>query len=169
MDTERLTEPSGNSSQMDIKLGASSMAGSDDSLDKSDMEEPEHQYKSYQSSMGVLDRKMEGNSTTFLRHEAARSSDSPPRNSPTGSYVEVSSENSAESSKAAADAKSSRSSDTITEHPLRPAPPTQRKRNPYSIEELLKKDEKRSLSKTPRLSNVMGVVQPCGIIVSKEM
>lgn len=165
MDTERLTEPSVNSSQMDIKLGASSMAGSDDSLDKSDMEEPD-QYKSYQSSMGDLDRKMEGNSTTFLRRDAQRTSDS--RNSPTGSDVEVSSENSVhESSKVAEDEKSSRSSDTITERPPRPAP-TQRKRNPYSIEELLKKDEKRSLSKTPRLSN-MGVVQPCGIIVSKEM
>lgn len=161
MDAERLTEPSANSSQMDIKLGASSMAGSDDSLDKSDMEEPE-QYKSYQSSMGELDRKMESNSTTFLRHDAQRTGDSPTRNSPTGSDVE----NSPESSKNTEDEKSQRNSDPITEHPLRPAP-TQRKRNPYSIEELLKKDEKRSLSKTPRLN--LGVVQPCGIVVSKEM
>lgn len=159
MDTERLTEPSVNSSQMGIKLGASSMAGSDDSLDKSDMEEQD-QYKSYQSSMGVLDRKMEGNATTYLRHDAQ----SPTRNSPAGSEVEVSSENSAESAKNAEDEKTSRSSETITVR----AAPTQRKRNPYSIEELLKKDEKRSSSKTPRLSN-MGVVQPCGIIVSKEM
>lgn len=48
--------------------------------------------------------------------------------------------------------------------PLQP----QKKKNPYSIEELLKKDENRSTPRRPRLPNV-GVVQPCGIVVSKEI
>jgi len=47
-------------------------------------------------------------------------------------------------------------------------PQPQKKKNPYSIEELLKKDESKSASRRPKLPNI-GVVQPCGIIVSKEI
>lgn len=42
---------------------------------------------------------------------------------------------------------------------------TPRKRNPYSIEEILKKDEVEIPYKRPKLTNVL---QPCGIIVGKD-
>jgi hypothetical protein len=43
-------------------------------------------------------------------------------------------------------------------------PQPQKKKNPYSIEELLKKDESKSAPRRPRLPDI-GVVQPRGIVV----
>lgn len=139
------------------------MAGSDDSLDKSDLDEnteSQDNYKSFRNSPTILElgRKIGSDRSAFVRHGTLKFDNSctgegtARENSESHSIVESGSErNEAEAQNPAAAL-------------LQP----QRKRNPYSIEELLKKDENKGTSKRPRLANT-GVVQPCGIVLSKEI
>ncbi|CAG5085284.1 Similar to Poxn: Paired box pox-neuro protein (Drosophila melanogaster) [Cotesia congregata] len=123
---------SGNESRELKSSSSSSMAGSDDSLDKSDLDEANESqdFKPFQNSPTILElgQKIGSDRSAFVRHGTP------------GSVSKESSEN------------------------PQPAPP-QRKRNPYSIEELLKKDEN-VVSNKRRVIDT-GVVQPCGIVVDE--
>lgn len=169
MDVERLSEQNGPSNQVELKSSSSSsMAGSDDSLDKSDLDEnteSQDHYKPFQNSPMILElgQKIGSDRSAFVRHSTSGSSGSVEnRQSPTliaGEKQKIPSprilETGSEQSTMAKEA-------TIEGRPAQP----QRKRNPYSIEELLKKDESKTSSKRPKLTNI-GVVQPCGVVLSK--
>ncbi|KAG7203048.1 hypothetical protein KM043_010172 [Ampulex compressa] len=168
LETERLSEQSGGAqSQVELKSSSSSMAGSDDSLDKSDLDdntESQDHYKSFQGAPIILElgQKIGSDRSAFVRHgtpnsasnfdKLRQSPSSAPQEKPNGTSQKIL-EATNEANEAAVE--------------NRPAQ-LQRKRNPYSIEELLKKDEGRSASKRPKLAS-MGIVQPCGIVVSKEI
>ncbi|XP_076378804.1 paired box pox-neuro isoform X2 [Megalopta genalis] len=171
LDVERLSEQNGGTSQVELKSSSSSMTGSDDSLDKSDLDEnteSQDHYKPFQNSPTILElgQKIGSDRSAFVRHSTSGSSgsleneQSPPPNgaenlktTPSPRIAETGNEQNSMAKEAAAEP--------------RPAQP-QRKRNPYSIEELLKKDETKSGSKRPKLTNI-GVVQPCGVVLSKEI
>ncbi|XP_015440098.1 PREDICTED: paired box protein Pax-6 [Dufourea novaeangliae] len=169
LDMERLSEQNGGANQVELKSSSSSMAGSDDSLDKSDLDEntePQDHYKPFQNSTTILElgQKIGSDRSAFVRHSMSGSSgslengQSPPpigdtQKTPSPCIVETRNE------------RNTIAKETTAE--VRPAPP-QRKRNPYSIEELLKKDENKTTSKRPKLTNI-GVVQPCGIVLNKEI
>ena len=144
------------------------MAGSDDSLDKSDLDETtesQDHFKSYQRSPIILElgQKVGSERSAFVRHvvgtpnenfdHSSRNPPSPVENPPRNLLT-----------RGILDSEKN-SSDVSTGIENQPPP---RKKNPYSIEELLKKDETKTNSKRPRLLNT-GVVQPCGIIVGKEV
>ncbi|XP_076666389.1 paired box pox-neuro [Andrena cerasifolii] len=169
LDVERLSEQNGPSNQVELKSSSSSsMAGSDDSLDKSDLDEnteSQDHYKPFQNSPMILElgQKIGSDRSAFVRHSTSGSSGSVEnRQSPApiaGEKQKIASprilETGSEQSTMAKEA-------TIEGRPEQP----QRKRNPYSIEELLKKDESKTTSKRPKLTNI-GVVQPCGVVLSK--
>ncbi|XP_012275772.1 paired box pox-neuro protein [Orussus abietinus] len=167
LDPERLSEQQNGQSQVDLKSSSSSMAGSDDSLDKSDLEEnteSQDNFKSYQNSPIILElgQKIGSDRSAFVRHGTPNSGgnfensrQSPPvdgagRDLDRRRILEAGKERNAPNESASEN---------------EPAQPP-RKRNPYSIEELLKKDESKATTKRPRLTNT-GVVQPCGIILTK--
>lgn len=170
LDVERLSEQSGPTNQVDLKSSSSSMAGSDDSLDKSDLEEnteSQDHYKSFQNSSIILElgQKIGSDHSAFVRHNTSGSS--------------INLDNRQSSSPATSDKqkimsprilKTGNEQNTMAKEMAVEERPTQpqRKRNPYSIEELLKKDEGKSTSKRPKLTN-LDVVQPCGIILNKEI
>ncbi|XP_034933596.1 paired box pox-neuro protein isoform X2 [Chelonus insularis] len=164
LDAERLTEQQNNQSAGELKSSSSSMAGSDDSLDKSDLDdnnESQDNFKSFQSSPIILElgQKIGSDRSAFVRHGTPNSS-STFDNSRTSSTSSVAEE---QPSSHQTIREANIDQVTVENQPVQP----QRKRNPYSIEELLKKDENEVTSKRPRLITA-GVVQPCGIIVGKE-
>lgn len=175
-----MSEQNGAQSQLELKSSSSSTAGSDDSLDKSDLDEnlveSQDHYKSFRSTPIILElsQKIGSDRSAFVRHgtpnsHAANSDNT--RESPIP-IVETSKRDPPASHRIH-EAKNTSPSTTMTTNEgasaLENQPPQpQKKKNPYSIEELLKKDEGKSASRRPRLPNI-GVVQPCGIIVSKEI
>ncbi|XP_046831486.1 paired box protein Pax-9-like isoform X1 [Vespa crabro] len=171
LDAERLTDQNGVQNQVELKSSSSSMAGSDDSLDKSDLEEnaeSQDQYKSFQSGRIILElgQKIGSDRSAFIRHPT------PPINPlETDKQQQNSKQQQQNQQKRIIETEKEQTSTTVTSNEIpvenRPAQ-VQKKRNPYSIEELLKKDEKKSTSKRPRLINI-DVVQPCGIILNKEI
>ncbi|KAG5311245.1 POXN protein, partial [Acromyrmex insinuator] len=179
LDAERLSEQNGAQNQLELKSSSSSTAGSDDSLDKSDLDEnlveSQDHYKSFRSTPIILElsQKIGSDRSAFVRHGTpnshATNSDNL-RESPI-SIVETSKRDSPASHRIH-EAKNTNPSTTMTTNEgaaVENQPPQpQKKKNPYSIEELLKKDESKSASRRPRLPNI-GVVQPCGIILSKEI
>lgn len=174
-----MSEQNGAQSQLELKSSSSSTAGSDDSLDKSDLDEnlveSQDHYKSFRSTPIILElsQKIGSDRSAFVRHGTPNSravnSDNP-RESPI-SIVETSKRDPPASHRIQ-ETKNTSPSTTMTTNEgaaVENQPPQpQKKKNPYSIEELLKKDENKSASRRPRLPNI-GVVQPCGIIVSKEI
>ncbi|XP_043277676.1 paired box pox-neuro protein isoform X2 [Venturia canescens] len=174
LDAERLSEQQqGGQGQVELKSSSSSMAGSDDSLDKSDLDEnneSQDNYKSFQSSPIILElgQKIGSDRSAFVRHGTPVTNGhfENSRESPSSTIVEDSTSS----------GTNSRISDTTNERKtidrgsLENRQPQQplRKKNPYSIEELLKKDESKTTIKRPRLVNT-GIVQPCGIVVGKEL
>ncbi|KAK2581017.1 hypothetical protein KPH14_006067 [Odynerus spinipes] len=158
-EAERLTDGQTSvQNQVELKSSSSSMAGSDDSLDKSDLEEnaeSQDQYKSFQNAPIILElgQKIGSDRSAFARHPTPNPIDA----------VEKQQKRIVETEKE----RSTTVTGNETPAENRPAQ-VQKKRNPYSIEELLKKDENKSTSKRPRLINV-DVVQPCGIVLNKEM
>lgn len=165
-----MSEQNGGANQVELKSSSSSMTGSDDSLDKSDLDEnteSQDHYKPFQNSPIILElgQKIGSDRSAFVRHStsgpagSAENGQSPPpvgaenQKTPSPRVAETGNEQSTMAKEAAAEG--------------RPAQP-KRKRNPYSIEELLKKDEGKSSSKRPKLTNI-GVVQPCGIVLNKEI
>ncbi|XP_015591233.1 paired box pox-neuro protein isoform X2 [Cephus cinctus] len=170
LDAERLSAQQGSQNQVDLKSSSSSMAGSDDSLDKSDLDEnteSQGNYKSFQNSPIILElgQKIGSDRSAFVRHGTPNCAGNFENSRQSPSSVEgTASQNSV--SQRILEAGSDRN---LTNEPGQDngqAQP-QRKRNPYSIEELLKKDENKRAAKRPRLANT-GVVQPCGIILNKE-
>lgn len=169
-----MSEQNGAQSQLELKSSSSSTAGSDDSLDKSDLDEnlveSQDHYKSFRSTPIILElsQKIGSDRSAFVRHGTpnshAANSDNPI------SIVETS-KREPPASHRIQETKNTSPSTTMTNEggAVENQPPQpQKKKNPYSIEELLKKDEGKSASRRPRLPNI-GVVQPCGIIVSKEI
>ncbi|XP_025994815.1 uncharacterized protein LOC105193032 isoform X1 [Solenopsis invicta] len=179
LDAERLSEQNGAQNQLELKSSSSSTAGSDDSLDKSDLDEnlveSQDHYKSFRSTPIILElsQKIGSDRSAFVRHGTPNShathSDNP-RESPV-SIVDTTKRDSPASHRIY-EAKNTSPGTTMTMNEgaatNNQPPQPQKKKNPYSIEELLKKDENKSASRRPRLPNI-GVVQPCGIIVSKEI
>lgn len=147
------------------------MAGSDDSLDKSDLDEnteSQDHYKPFQNSPIILElgQKIGSDRSAFVRHSTSGSSGSfEARQSPSPTTSQKQNTSSPRMLETNGNERSSMAKEaTIDGRPMQP----QRKRNPYSIEELLKKDEDKSASKRPKLTNI-GVVQPCGTILNKEI
>lgn len=176
LDAERLSEQNGAQSQLELKSSSSSTAGSDDSLDKSDLDEnlveSQDHYKSFRSTPIILElsQKIGSDRSAFVRHGTpnshAANSDNP-RESPMS--IETSKREPPASHRIQETKNTSPSMTTNEGAAAENQPPQpQKKKNPYSIEELLKKDESKSAPRRPRLPNI-GVVQPCGIIVSKEI
>lgn len=179
MDAERLSEQNGSTqSQLELKSSSSSTAGSDDSLDKSDLDEnlveSQDHYKSFRGTPIILElsQKIGSDRSAFVRHGAPNSRnaaanhnvDNTPRASPLP-IVEVTPKQQLPKNVSPATTMTANEGVVAMEH--QPAQP-QKKKNPYSIEELLKKDEGKSAPRRPRLPDI-GVVQPCGIIVNKDM
>ncbi|KAI4481771.1 hypothetical protein M0804_009292 [Polistes exclamans] len=178
LDPERLADQNGVQNQVELKSSSSSMAGSDDSLDKSDLEEnneSQDQYKSFQSGRIILElgQKIGSDRSAFVRHPTPPVNplemDKQQQQQPQQQQQQQQQQQN--QSKRIIETEKEQTNTTVTgnEIPVENRPvPVQKKRNPYSIEELLKKDEKKSSSKRPRLINV-DVVQPCGIILNKEI
>ncbi|XP_057334502.1 uncharacterized protein LOC130673499 isoform X1 [Microplitis mediator] len=184
LETERLSEQQNSQSQELKSSSSSSMAGSDDSLDKSDLDdnnESSQDFKSFQNSPIILElgQKIGSDRSAFSRHGTPNSSTSITFDSSSQSprcitvtTSTTSSKDSCQDKKTREITDNQRDSGTVTdqitaENNLQPVVPPQRKRNPYSIEELLKKDENHLMTNKRRLIDT-GVVQPCGIIVGKE-
>lgn len=180
MDAERLSEQNGAQSQLELKSSSSSTAGSDDSLDKSDLDEnlvdSQDHYKSFRSTPIILElsQKIGSDRSAFVRHATPNSHAvnlDNSRESPL-SVVDTLKQDRPTSHRILEAKNTSPSTTTMTTNESAAAenqpPQPQKKKNPYSIEELLKKDESKSPPRRPRLPNI-GVVQPCGIVVSKEM
>ncbi|EFN86638.1 paired box pox-neuro protein [Harpegnathos saltator] len=186
LDAERLSEQTGAQNQLELKSSSSSTAGSDDSLDKSDLDEnieSQEHYKSFRNTPIILElsQKIGSDRSAFVRHGTPNSAvnldnarESPvsivdaSRQDPTQSHrifeVKSNTTSSTTATTTANEATTTMTAAVVENQPLQP----QKKKNPYSIEELLKKDESRSTPRRPRLPNV-GVVQPCGLVVSKEI
>lgn len=183
MDAERLSEQNGAQSQLELKSSSSSTAGSDDSLDKSDLDEnlvdSQDHYKSFRSTPIILElsQKIGSDRSAFVRHATPNSHAvnlNNSRESPL-SVVDTLKQDRPTSHRILEAKNTSPSTTTMTMTTTNESaaaenqpPQPQKKKNPYSIEELLKKDESKSPPRRPRLPNI-GVVQPCGIVVSKEM
>ncbi|XP_043488199.1 paired box protein Pax-2-A [Polistes fuscatus] len=180
LDAERLADQNGVQNQVELKSSSSSMAGSDDSLDKSDLEEnteSQDQYKSFQSGRIILElgQKIGSDRSAFVRHPTPPVNplemDKQQQQPQQPQQPQQQQQQQQNQSKRIIETEKEQTNTTVTgnEIPVENRPvPVQKKRNPYSIEELLKKDEKKSSSKRPRLINV-DVVQPCGIILNKEI
>ncbi|XP_011339936.1 paired box pox-meso protein isoform X2 [Ooceraea biroi] len=182
LDAERLSEQNGTQNQLELKSSSSSTAGSDDSLDKSDLDEnlveSQDHYKSFRSTPIILElsQKIGSDRSAFVRHgtpnshNAAHNLDNS-RESPL-SIVETMSKQDPPTSHRHVEPKNVSPGTTMTTNEgvaVENQPPQpQKKKNPYSIEELLKKDESKSAPRRPKLPNI-GVVQPCGIIVNKDI
>lgn len=185
MDAERLSEQNGGQSQLELKSSSSSTAGSDDSLDKSDLDEnlvdSQDHYKSFRSTPIILElsQKIGSDRSAFVRHAMPNSHainldnsrESPlsivetlKQDRPTSHRISEAKNASPSTTMTTTMTTTTNESAAVENQPPQP----QKKKNPYSIEELLKKDESKSPPRRPRLPNI-GVVQPCGIIVSKEM
>lgn len=144
------------------------MAGSDDSLDKSDLDdntESQDNYKSFRNSSLVLEvgQKIGSDRSAFVRHGTPNFSNNLDncRTSPTASIVEEQSSTTQQSIGQIFDNTNDGIGDRLVNNK---AAQPQKKKNPYSIEELLRKDENKVTNKRPRLID-NGIVQPCGIIV----
>jgi len=173
-----LSEQNGAQNQLELKSSSSSTAGSDDSLDKSDLDEnlvdSQDHYKSFRSTPIILElsQKIGSDRSAFVRHATPNSHAvnlDNSRESPL-SIVETLKQDRPTSHRMLEAKNTSPSTTTMTttnESAAVENQPPQKKKNPYSIEELLKKDESKSPPRR-RLPNI-GVVQPCGIVVSKEM
>lgn len=166
MDNDRLAEQQNNQNQVDLKSSSNSMAGSDDSLDKSDLDDnPESQdnYKSLQNQPVILElgQKIGSDRSAFVR--AAQNS----RTSPTSSLTidDIKHKTTINNNHNDLNTSSNSIIEQVDNRQQQQQQP-QKKRNPYSIEELLKKDENRVTIKRPRLIVDPSIVQPCGIIVS---
>lgn len=134
------------------------MAGSDDSLDKSDLDDvatdsnrSQHHYstKSYQRSPPTTILELGSKRSAFMRHNKT---------------IGIADSNTSSQGNTTNVGRSDSHDSGAQQQPTQP-----RKRNPYSIEELLKKDEDRSVTKRPRLILDTGIVQPCGIVVGKNV
>lgn len=147
------------------------MAGSDDSLDKSDLDdnaESQDHFKSYQRSPIILElgQKVGSERSAFVRHgigNPTENFENSTRNTTAASPVEnptINNNNHRELIEREQNETTSRTDNNES--------PPRKKKNPYSIEELLKKDESKDIYKRPRLLNT-GVVQPCGIVVGKDV
>lgn len=179
MDTERLSEQNGAQSQLELKSSSSSTAGSDDSLDKSDLDEnlvdSQDHYKSFRSTPIILElsQKIGSDRSAFVRHATPNSHAVNLDNSRESPLSIVEKQDRPMSYRILEAKNMSPSTTTMTTMNESAAvenqpPQPQKKKNPYSIEELLKKDESKSPPRRPRLPNI-GVVQPCGVVVSKEI
>lgn len=182
LDAERLSEQNGAQNQLELKSSSSSTAGSDDSLDKSDLDEnlvdSQDHYKSFRSTPIILElsQKIGSDRSAFVRHATPNShvvNLDNSRESPL-SIVETLKQDRPMTHRILETKNTSPSTTTMTTTTTNESaavenqpPQPQKKKNPYSIEELLKKDESKSPPRR-RLPNI-GVVQPCGIVVSKEM
>lgn len=170
LDVERLSEQNGPTNQVDLKSSSSSMAGSDDSLDKSDLDEnteSQDHYKPFQNSPIILElgQKIGSDRSAFVRHSTSGSSiNLENRQSPPPATSDKQKIMSSRILKIENEQNTMAKEIAVEERPTQP----QKKRNPYSIEELLKKDEGKSTSKRLKLTN-LGIVQPCGIILNKEI
>lgn len=179
MDAERLSEQNGAQSQLELKSSSSSTAGSDDSLDKSDLDEnlvdSQDHYKSFRNTPIILElsQKIGSDRSAFVRHATPNSHAvnlDNSRKSPLSIIEKQDRPTSHRSLEAKNMSPSTMTMTTTNENATveNQPPQPQKKKNPYSIEELLKKDENKSPPRRPRLPNI-GVVQPCGIVVSKEI
>lgn len=173
-----MSEQNGAQSQLELKSSSSSTAGSDDSLDKSDLDEnlvdSQDHYKSFRSTPIILElsQKIGSDRSAFVRHATPNSHAvnlDNSRESPL-SIVEKDRPTSHRILEAKNMSPSTTTMTTTNENAAveNQPPQPQKKKNPYSIEELLKKDESKSPPRRPRMPNI-GVVQPCGIVVSKEI
>ncbi|XP_046414516.1 paired box pox-neuro protein isoform X1 [Neodiprion virginianus] len=180
LESERLSQQSNSQSQVDLKSSSSSMAGSDDSLDKSDSDdnnESQDTYKSFQNPSLILElgHKIGSDRSAFVRHgtpvltSKLKSVRSSPSSSEQSNVGDIDSNEACESRKILESDEPTNPIESNTESDRQPAAQPQRKRNPYSIEELLKKDENRNESKRQRLTNITGVVQPCGLVLDKDI
>lgn len=175
LDSERLSEQNSIQNQLELKSSSSSTAGSDDSLDKSDLDEnlveSQDHYKSFRSTPIILEfsQKIGSDRSAFVRHctSNSRATNVDNRRESPMSIVETSKQSSPYRTLEEKDNSSDTTMMTNKEVAV-DQPPPQKKKNPYSIEELLKKDENKSAPRKPRLPNT-GVVQPCGITVIKEI
>lgn len=181
LDAERLSEQTGVQSQLELKSSSSSTAGSDDSLDKSDLDEnlveSQDHYKSFRSTPIILElsQKIGSDRSAFVRHGTPNSHGAAVHNldnsreSPLSIVETVSKQDPPHrhEPKNVSPGTTMTTNEGVARTENQPAQP-QKKKNPYSIEELLKKDEGKSVSRRPRLPNI-GVVQPCGIIVNKDI
>ncbi|XP_048510875.1 paired box pox-meso protein isoform X2 [Athalia rosae] len=181
---DRISQLANGQSQVELKSSSSSMAGSDDSLDKSDLDETnesqDHNYKSFQNSSLILElgHKIGSDRSAFVRHgtpltnqkyKTVRNDCSPNNNSEQSSVGDRDLSGTCASRKTLEIDDPVIPNDSTSENRQRtPQAQPQRKRNPYSIEELLKKDENKCESKRQRLANI-GVVQPCGLVLNKEI
>ncbi|XP_043478047.1 paired box protein Pax-2-A [Leptopilina heterotoma] len=161
LDSDRLADRQESQSQVELKSSSSSMAGSDDSLDKSDLDdtaESQDHYKTYQRSPIILElgQKVGSERSAFVRHGMIQKNENSTSRNPS-SPMENNLRNLPEMEQ---NPNVSRSEENQL--------PPRKKKNPYSIEELLKKDESKDIYKRPRLLNT-GVVQPCGIVVGKDV
>lgn len=177
-----MSEQNGAQNQLELKSSSSSTAGSDDSLDKSDLDEnlvdSQDHYKSFRSTPIILElsQKIGSDRSAFVRHATPNShvvNLDNSRESPL-SIVETLKQDRPMTHRILETKNTSPSTTTMTTTTTNESaavenqpPQPQKKKNPYSIEELLKKDESKSPPRR-RLPNI-GVVQPCGIVVSKEM
>ncbi|XP_029662230.1 paired box pox-neuro protein [Formica exsecta] len=179
LDAERLSEQTGAQSQLELKSSSSSTAGSDDSLDKSDLDEnlvdSQDHYKSFRSTPIILElsQKIGSDRSAFVRHATPNSHAVNLDNSRESPLSIVEKQDRPMSYRILEAKNMSPSTTTMTTTNESAAvenqpPQPQKKKNPYSIEELLKKDESKSPPRRPRLPNI-GVVQPCGVVVSKEI
>ncbi|XP_044019889.1 uncharacterized protein LOC122860235 isoform X2 [Aphidius gifuensis] len=172
MDNDRLAEQQNNQNQVDLKSSSNSMAGSDDSLDKSDLDDnPESQdnYKSLQNQPVILElgQKIGSDRSAFVR--AAQNSKNhydTSRTSPTSSLTidDINNKTIINNNNNDINTSNNLIVEQIDNRQQQQQQP-QKKRNPYSIEELLKKDENKVTIKRPRLIVDPSIVQPCGIIV----
>lgn len=175
LDTDRLTGQQNNQNQVDLKSSSNSMAGSDDSLDKSDLDdntESQDNYKSLQNSPIILElgQKIGSDRSAFVRHTTQNLSTNNYENlrtSPTNSTIVDDTLNVQTSQRILETLNDSIVEQVSVDNRQQQQP--QRKRNPYSIEELLKKDENKVANKRPRLLIDCSIVQPCGIIVGKDV
>ena len=139
------------------------MAGSDDSLDKSDLDDAAESQDQRSPIILELGQKVGSERSAFVRHGVGNPVESfvnSPRHLPS------SVENPSRNLHGRGMLEGKQNSNDVSSGTENQPPP--RKKNPYSIEELLKKDETKVICKRPRLLN-SGVVQPCGIIVGKEV
>lgn len=178
---ERLSQQNNGQNQVELKSSSSSMAGSDDSLDKSDLDdntESQDNYKSFQNSSIILElgQKIGSDRSAFVRHgkPVLNQNFKGVRSSPNS--LEPSNVGDHDSNETFKSHKNLGNDDVVPTNPKdsdsvnhrQQQPQPQRKRNPYSIEELLKKDENKNDPKRKRLANI-GIVQPCGLVLDKEI
>ncbi|CAB0031927.1 unnamed protein product [Trichogramma brassicae] len=167
LESERLNDnPESSQSQvlLELKSSASSTLGSEDSLDKSDLEEsatiPDslanaQRPKPYQRSPSRTPQtvlELGGKCSAFTPTNKC----TPSRDGPSSTFIKASLQQQQRQTQHRPQTQQQQQQHQQQQQQAK-------KRNPYSIEELLKKDDA-CPKKRPRLS-VAGVVQPCGIVV----